>query len=93
MNGYIEKVLIKYRHPLPSKLQLSPHKHSEVIYCAKEQLTPEDNNSPPLYNQGTNRIQGIVDAFLYYGRSVENKLLVCLSSIGSQQAAAIERTK
>ena len=82
MNGYIEKVLLKYGHPRPSKAQLSPHKHREVIYGAKEQLTPEDDKSPPLDNQGTKRIQGIVGAFLYYGRSLENNLLVILSSIG-----------
>ena len=40
MDGYITKVLLKYGHPRPSKLQLSPHKHREVIYGAKEQLTP-----------------------------------------------------
>ena len=93
MNGYIEKVLLKYGHPLPSKAQLSPHKHREVIYGAKEQLTPEDDKSPPLENQGTKRIQSIVGVFLYYGRAVYNKLLVVLSSIGSRQDAATECTK
>ena len=93
MYGYIEKVLLKYGQPRPSKSHLSPHKHREVIYGAKEQLTPKDDKSSPLYSQGTKRIQGIVGALLYYGISVDNKLLVCLSSIGSQQSAATERTK
>ena len=93
MNGYIENVLLKYGHPRPSKVQLSPHTHSEVIYGAKEQLTPEDEKSPPLDNQGTKRIQGIVGALLYYGRAVDNKLIVSLSSIGSQQATTTEITK
>ena len=92
MNGYIEKVLLKYGHPRPSKAQLSPHKHREVIYGAKEKSTHEDDTSMPLDNQGTKRIQGIVGALLYYAREVDNKLLVGLSSIGSQQAAATERT-
>ena len=63
MNGYIENVLLKYGHPQPSKAQLSPHKHCEVIYGTKEQLTSEDDKSPPLDNQGTKRIQDIVGAF------------------------------
>ena len=88
MNGYIEKVILKYGHPHPNKAQLSPHKHSEVIYGAKEQLTHEDDTSPPLDNQGTKLIKGIVGAFLYYGRAVDNKLLVGLSYAGSQKAAA-----
>ena len=62
----------------------SHHQNHEVIYGAKDQLTPEDGKSPPLDNQGTKRIQGIVGALLYYGRAVENKLLVSLSSIVSQ---------
>ena len=93
MNGYIENVLLKYLHPRPSKSQLSPHKHREVIYGAKEQLTPEDDKSPPVENQGTKRTQGIVGALLYYGRAVDNNLLFGLSSVGSQQAAATELTK
>ena len=92
MDGYIQKVLLKYGHPRPRKSQLSPHKHREVVYGANEQLTHEDDKSPPLDNQGTKRIQGIVGALLYYARAVDNKLLVGLSSIGSQKAAATERT-
>ena len=93
MNGYIEKLLLKYVHHHPSKAQLSSHKHHEVIYGAKEQLTPEDDKSPPLDNQGTKRIKGIIGSLLYYGRAADNNLLVGLSSIESQQAAAIERTR
>ena len=93
MDGCIQKVLLKYGHPLLSKAQLSPHKHREVIYGAKEQLTYENDTSPHLYNQGRKRIQFIVGALLYYARAVEKKLLSGLSSIGSQNAAATECTK
>ena len=58
-----------------------------MIYGTKEQLTPEDDTTPPLDSQGTKRVQGIVDALLYYARAVDKKLLVGLSDIGSQQAA------
>ena len=66
IKGYIVKVLLKYGHPIPKKRQLSPHKHREIIYGAKEQLTPEDDTSPPLDSQGTKCAQGIVGALLYY---------------------------
>ena len=66
MKVYIEKVLLNYGHPIPKKPQLSPHKHREVIYGAKEQLAPEDDTTPPLDSQGTKRVQGIVGALLYY---------------------------
>ena len=86
-------MLLKYGHPRPSKAQLSPHKHREVIYGVKEQLTHEGDTGPPLENQGTKRILGIVGALLCYDRAVGNKLLVVLSSTVSQQASATERTK
>ena len=92
MDGYITRVLLKYGHPCPSKPQLSLHKHREVVYGAKEQLTPEDDTSPPLDNQGTKRVQVIVGTLVYYARAVDNKLLVGLSSVGSRQAVATQRT-
>ena len=85
MKGYIAKVLLKYGHPIPKKPhlspQLSPQKHREVIYGAKEQLAPEDDTTPPLDSQDTKRVQGIVGTLLYYARAVDNKLLVRLSAI------------
>ena len=59
-----------------------------MIYDAKEQLAPEDDTTPPLDSQGKKRVQGIVGALLYYAQAVDNKLLVGLSAIGSQQASA-----
>ena len=92
MDIYIANVFLKYGHPNPKKTQLSPHKHREVIYGAKEQLAPEDETTPPLDSQGTKRVQGIIGALLYYAQAVDNKLLVGLSAIGSQQASATQRT-
>ena len=63
-----------------------------MIYGAKEKLTHKDDTNPPLYNQGTKLIQGVVGALLYYARALYNRLLIGLSSIGSQRAAATEYT-
>ena len=92
MDRYIAKFILKYGHPSPKKLQLSPHKHREVIYGVKYQLTPEDDTTPPLDSQCTKHIQGIVGALLYYDQDVDNKLLVGLSAIGSHQAAVTQHT-
>ena len=64
MNGYIDKLLMKYGHSRPRKSQLSPHKHREVTYGAKEQLTSEEDKSPLLKEEGTKSIQGIVGSLL-----------------------------
>ena len=58
-----------------------------MIYGAKEQLSPEDDTTPPLDIQGTKLVQGIVGALLYYARAMDKKLLLCFSAIISQQAA------
>ena len=82
MNGYITRVLLKYGHPCLRKTQLSPHKHCEVIYGAKEQLTPKDDTATPLDSQGTKCVQVIVGALLYYALAVDKKLFVGLTAIG-----------
>ena len=92
MKGYIKKFLLNYYQPLPKKPQLSPHKNHGISYGTKEQLVPEEDNSPPLESQGTKRVQGIVGALLYYACAVDNKLLVGLSAIGAQQASDTQRT-
>eukprot|EP00804_Cyclotella_cryptica_P014874 CCRYP_020376-RA/>CCRYP_020376-RA protein AED:0.41 eAED:0.41 QI:0/0/0/1/0/0/2/0/185 len=64
----------------------------EIIYGAKEQLLPDKDTSPPLDAAGIKRTQGIVGSLLYYARAVDNKLLVALSTISSQQTAATQNT-
>ena len=45
-----------------------------------------------MNSHGKKRVQGIVGALVYYVQAVDNKLLVGLSAIGSQQASAKQRT-
>jgi len=92
MDGYIKNVLTKYGHTAPTKPQLSPHKHTPIQYGAKVQHSAPPDTSAPLDDAGVKRIQGIVGALLWYGRAIDNKLLVALSAIGSQQASATEAT-
>ena len=77
---------------MPSKPQHSPHRHCEITYSAKQQLVPDEDTSPTLDISGIRRIQGIVGALLYYGWLVDNKILVALSDIGTQQSKATEST-
>ena len=93
MNGYIAILLLKYNHTPPRKPQHSTHKHRDITYGAKMQLTPEEDTSPPLDAAGVKRIQGIIGSLLYYARAVDNKLLTTLSTIGAQQAKATENTR
>ena len=92
MPGYINNVLVKFNHPMPTKRQLSPHKHRKIVYGQSTQIAHTEPYSPPLSNDGVKRIQGIIGALLYYARAVNNKLLATLSTLGSQQATATEAT-
>ena len=82
----------KFQHMQPKKPQYSPHKHRPIDYGATQQLMQPTDTSPPLNEKGIKRVQGIVVDLLYVGRSVNDKLLVELSAIVAQQAAATEDT-
>ena len=62
------------------------------MYGAKPQMSHIEDTSLPLDEAGIKCIQAIGGAVLFYGRAVDNKLLVTLNSIGTQQAAASEST-
>ena len=76
----------------PLKPQHAPHKHREIAYGSKIQLAHEESSSPPLNAKGVKRVQEIVGAGPFYGRAVDNKLLVALNTIGTQQATATDAT-
>ena len=86
MPGYIENLLIKFKHPRPTKRCLSPYKCPPISYGAKAQLTPEVDSSELLDEHHKRRIQEIVGSLLYYARAIDNKLLVALSAIAARQA-------
>ena len=88
MPGYIDKLLLKFKHPQPRRRQLSLYKCLPIVYGAKQQLTLLHSTSEPLINNRKQRIQEILGALLYYAQAVDNKLLVALSAIASRQATA-----
>jgi hypothetical protein len=45
MPGYIDNLLLKFKHPCPHKPCLSPHKCLPISYGATMQLTPESDTS------------------------------------------------
>ena len=92
MDGYIDKLLIKYNQTRPTKPQLSPHRHREIVYGVKEKLNRAKDTSPALDAAGIKRVQAIVGSLLYYACDVDNNFLVALSTIGGQQAEATKKT-
>ena len=48
MPGYVQKALLRFNHPTPSKPQHSPHRWEEPTYGAKVQYAATDPNLPLL---------------------------------------------
>ena len=88
MPSYINKFLLKFKHPKPCKRQFLPYKCLLIVYGAKQQFTLLQDTSEPLSTNQKQQIQEIVGALLYYAQAVDNKLLVALSAIAARQATA-----
>ena len=67
-----------------TKPQLLSHKHREIHYRAKVQVSPEELTSPSIDATCIKHVQAIVGAVLSYDRAVDKKILVVLNSIGTK---------
>jgi hypothetical protein len=83
MPGYIDNLLIKLKHPRPSKQRLSPYACLPISYGAKTQFAPDNAALDLLVDVHKQRIQKIIGSLLYYAQAVDNKLLVALSAIAA----------
>ena len=87
MSGYIQKLLHKYKHCMPTRPQHCPYSPSPKQYGAKAQAPLPVDISPKLSPAEIKEIQCVVGSILYYTRAVDITVLMALSSI------AIEQTK
>jgi hypothetical protein len=93
MSGYIGNLLIKFKHPMPSKSCRSPYKCLPIAYGAKAQLTPEADTTELLNDHHKRQVQEILGSLLYYARAGDNKLLVALSAITARQSCPTVATE
>jgi hypothetical protein len=93
MPGYIDNLLIKFKHPMPSKPRRLPYKCLPIAYGAKAQLRPEAGMTELLNDHRKRRVQEIVGSLLYYAQAVDNKLLVALSAIAARQSCTTVATE
>ena len=92
MPGYIEKVLTKYNHPTPKKPVNTPYRVAPKKFGTAAQTPREPDNSPSAGEEGIKFVQQRVGSLLYYSRGVDSTPLTALSTIGSEQAHATEKT-
>ena len=85
MPGYIERVLQRFEHAIPSTPQHAPHAWQKPQYGAKIQYAKGPDTAPQLSLAAKRELQAIIGCLLYYGRAVDSTLLVALSDIASEQ--------
>ena len=92
MPGYLPRLLQRLLHVKPKSNQDSPFPAPHIKYGEKTQYAFEEEDLPILEKEGITIIQSIVGASLYFGRIIDNTILVAVNDIGSQQAKPTEKT-
>ena len=92
MPRYIAAVIHLFQHPLPNRLEPSPHFRTEIQYGALIQFAPMDNTTPLLDSDRINPEQQIVGTFLHYGHAVDNTMLVALIPLATIQTKNTDET-
>jgi hypothetical protein len=92
MPGYVEKALHRFTHPNPTKPQHAPHLWIAPDYGASIQYAEPEDTSTPLNKQCITRLQQIIGTFLFYGRAVDNTMLVALGTLAAAQTQGTEKT-
>jgi hypothetical protein len=92
MPGYIEKALQRFEHPQPPKPEDSPYAWTRPNYGAKQQMTEAPDISPPLDQKGIKQLQEVIGTLLFYGRAIDNTMLVALGTLASAQTKGTQAT-
>jgi len=92
MPGYIKKLLLKYKHRMPTKPQHCPYAPAPKQYGAKAQAPLPVDISPKLSPDKIKEIQRVVGSILYYARGVDITVLMALSFIAIEQSKGTTNT-
>jgi hypothetical protein len=85
MQGYIKKLLLKYKHHMPTRPQYCPYSLPPKQYSGKAQARLPIDVSPKLSPAEIKDILCIVGSILYYARAVDITVLMALNSIDIEQ--------
>ena len=91
--GYIDKVLARFRHPLPKRPQYSPHPAPPTKFTQTTPAPPSHDESSCLDEKGIKIIQKICGSILWYMRSCDTTTTKALNAIRHKQSRATKKTK
>ena len=89
---YIKKVLHKFQHSTPTKIQHAPHQWTEPVYGKTRQYAIEKDTDPTLNPTDKKLVQQISGNLLYYARAIESSILPALNEISHSQATPTSNT-
>ena len=92
MPGYIERALLRFRHPRPKRPEHAPHAWQRPAYGAKVQYAPDPDHTTALNAADCKRVQEVIGVLLYYARAVDPTMLVALGTLATQQAQGTQAT-
>ncbi len=92
MTGYIKKLLLKYKHQMPTKPQHCPYAPAPEQYGAKAQAPLPVDISPKLPPKEIKEIQRVIGSILYSAQAVDITVLMALSSIAIEQSKGTTNT-
>ena len=90
MKYFVIKTLQRLQHIFPSKPQYAPHSWTVPNYGINRQYTKPPDTSPLLDKSGIKHVQSIVSSFLYYGRAIDDTILVALNELAASQSSPTE---
>jgi hypothetical protein len=93
MKSYVNDLLLSLNWPMPKKPQLLPFTATPIAYGQEIQYTSDNDTLAPLSPERIKHIQKIIGSLLYYAQVVNNKRLVALNAISTQQAKATVHTE
>ncbi len=93
MPGYIQKLLIKYKHRMSTKPQPCQYAPSPKQYKAKAQAPLPIDISPKLSPTEIKEIQRVIGSILFYAQAVDIMVLMALSSIAIEQSKGTTNTR
>ena len=90
MPGYVQKMLVIFKHEPPPRNQYSSYQPQPTKYGKNEDDTIPVNDLPLLDEKRKKVGQQVIGTCLYYTRAVDCTILPAISSIASTQAKATE---
>ena len=93
MPGYVNRLLSKLNHPMPSSPQYSPHEFINIKWSSKgdRQYAQQEDDSAYLTQTETKWVQSAIGSLLYYARAIDCMMLPALTQIAATQANPTEK--